>query len=248
MTQAASYPPLDLLSRVLYRDAMLLIIDKPAGIAVHQGPGKGDHLENHFDQLMFGLPRVPALAHRLDRDTSGCLVLGRHRKALRKAGELFSGGRAQKTYWALCAGQPPADSGVIDAPLRKKNDRWVGWEMEVVDAKAEKAQEAVTEWRLLATTGAHSLVEFSPKTGRTHQIRVHAQHAGFPLVGDPRYFAGLSDADRALPICLHAAKIVLPYQASKPPIVAEAPLPEAFAAALRQVGLDPAAASASVAA
>ena len=82
-----------MVARLLYRDGLMLVIDKPAGLAVHKGPKGGESLEDHFDALRFGLPRAPALAHRLDRDTSGCLVLGRHRKALAELGRLFKSGR-----------------------------------------------------------------------------------------------------------------------------------------------------------
>ena len=125
---------LDLESRLLYRDGLMLVIDKPAGIPVHGGPGGGDNLENHFDALRFGLPRPPALAHRLDRDTSGCLVLGRHPKALRKLHRLFSEGRVEKTYWAVTKGAPEKLSGTVDAPL-KKETRGAGWRV-VIAGKA----------------------------------------------------------------------------------------------------------------
>lgn len=216
--------PDELLERVLYRDAMLLVIDKPSGIAVHQGPGGGPNLESMFGALTYGLPRPPALVHRLDRDTSGCLVLGRHRKALRKGGDLFSGGRAEKTYWAICRGAPPQDEGVIDAPLVKKNDRVNGWEMMV----QEGGQVAVTGYKVLSRGPNASLVAFYPKTGRTHQIRIHASHVGCPLLGDPRY-GDLTEEERAQPFCLHAKKIVLPFYPKKDPIAVEAPLPPIWA-------------------
>src|SRR6185437_14726756 len=93
--------PEDILARVLYRDGLVLVINKPHGIAVHRGPKGGASLEDDFEALRFGLPRNPALAHRLDRETSGCLVLGRHHKALEKLGKLFKAGRIGKTYWAI---------------------------------------------------------------------------------------------------------------------------------------------------
>ncbi len=99
--------PEEMVSRLLYRDGLMLVIDKPAGFAVHSGPDKdGVSLQDHFDALRFGLPRPPALAHRLDRDTSGCLVLGRHRKALAALGKLFRNGAIDKTYWAVVEGAP----------------------------------------------------------------------------------------------------------------------------------------------
>src|SRR5262249_61159245 len=109
----------ELLGRILHRDGLMLIIDKPAGLPVHAGPGGGPNLEAGFDALRFGLPAPPALAHRLDRDTSGCLVLGRHRKALARLGRLFAGGQVEKTYWAVVEGVPPAAEGRIALALRK---------------------------------------------------------------------------------------------------------------------------------
>ena len=130
--------------RVLYRDALMIVIDKPAGMAVHRGPKGGASLEDGFDELRFGLPRAPALAHRLDRDTSGCLVLGRHRKALAHLGALFKHGRVGKTYWAVVEGEPDADEGEIDLPLGRL-DATRGWWMKP-DAKGLPA---LTKWRVL---------------------------------------------------------------------------------------------------
>src|SRR6478609_6625880 len=107
----------EMLARLLYRDGLMLVIDKPAGLAVHRGSKGGAALEDHFDALRFGLPRAPALAHRLDRDTSGCLVLGRHRKALAALGRLFKQGKVGKTYWAVVEGGPSEDTGRIDISL-----------------------------------------------------------------------------------------------------------------------------------
>lgn len=218
-----------LVDRVLYRDGLMLIIDKPAGLAVHAGPssrGGGDNLENYFDALRFGLPRPPALAHRLDRDTTGCLVLGRHPKALRKLHRLFSEGAVDKTYWALTKGAPEKPSGTIDAPL-KKETRGNGWRVVIAD----DGQRAVTTYRTLAQKDGLALIEAKPKTGRTHQIRVHLASLGAPILGDPQY-GELSPQDRAAPMMLHARRIVVPISANKPPVEAEAPPPAPFAALL----------------
>ncbi len=120
-----------LAERVLYRDGLILVIDKPAGIAVHPGPGGGPNLESGFDALRFGLRHPPALAHRLDRDTSGCLVLGRHPKALRRLGALFAEGKVEKIYWAVVDGRPPQGEGRVETGLNKLT-RGSGWRM-VVD-------------------------------------------------------------------------------------------------------------------
>ena len=117
-------------ARLLYRDGLMLVIDKPAGIAVHKGPKGGASLEDDFDALRFGLPRRPALAHRLDRETAGCLVLGRHHKALEKLGLLFKQGEIEKTYWAIVEGGPRAEQGLIDLPLGRL-DATRGWWMKV---------------------------------------------------------------------------------------------------------------------
>src|ERR1700674_4541292 len=122
--------PEEMLARLLYRDGMMLVIDKPAGLRVHRGPKGGESLEDHFGALRFGLPRSPALAHRLDRETSGCLVLGRHRKALEKLGLLFKQGKIAKTYWAIVEGSPEAEEGLIDLPLGRL-DATRGWWMKV---------------------------------------------------------------------------------------------------------------------
>src|SRR5438309_3569898 len=125
----------EIVARLVYRDGLMLVIDKPAGLAVHKGPKGGESLEDYFDALRFGLPRPPALAHRLDRDTSGCLVLGRHPKALRRLGRLFSEGQVEKIYWAVVAGMPAAAEGRIETGLRKET-RGTGWRM-VVDSAGQ---------------------------------------------------------------------------------------------------------------
>ena len=106
-------------ARVLHRDGLMLVIDKPAGLSVHRGPKGGPSLEDWFDALRYGLPRRPELAHRLDRETSGCLVLGRHRKALAHLSLLFKHRKVGKSYWAVVEGGPAEDEGVIDMPLGK---------------------------------------------------------------------------------------------------------------------------------
>jgi len=143
--------PEELVSRLLYRDGLMLVIDKPAGFAVHRGPKGGESLEDHFGALRFGLPRAPALAHRLDRDTSGCLVLGRHRKALAQLGRLFKSGAIDKIYWALVEGAPPADEGVIDLPLGRL-DVTRGWWMK----HDPKGQPALTKWRVMGRSALTS--------------------------------------------------------------------------------------------
>ncbi|ABK43901.1 pseudouridine synthase [Magnetococcus marinus MC-1] len=221
----------DLESRLLYRDGLLLIINKPAGIPVHAGPGGGANLEALFGGLRFGLPKAPALAHRLDRDTSGCLVLGRHAKALSKLGKLFSQGKVQKTYWAVVQGGPPQAQGSMDFPLYKISTAQQGWRM-VVDP--EQGKSSLTLYRVLGRSATHSWLELTPKTGRTHQIRVHCAHVGLPIEGDLQY--GAAPSEPQLTLHLHARQIILPISASKAPINVSAPPPRAMRGLLEQCG------------
>ena len=219
--------PEDLLARLLYRDALVLVIDKPAGIPVHAGPKGGEHLELYLDALRFGLPSVPALAHRLDKDTSGCLALGRHRKATARLGALFASGEVKKSYLAVVVGGPPSPEGVVDAPLAKRSHDRRSWWMKVAD----DGLPSLTRWRVLGAGGGVTVVELEPETGRTHQLRVHMAHLGCPIVGD-----GVYGGDRARGVDrrlhLHARALRLPLYPGKAPIKVEAPPPQHMAVLL----------------
>lgn len=216
---------------IVYEDDALLVIDKPAGLAVHAGPSKAPNLEECFDALRYGLPRPPALAHRLDADTSGVLVLGRHPKALAKLGRLFSGRDTEKTYWAVVEGAPPADEGVFDFPLLKLNTK-SGWSVKVSD----KGQASTTRYKVMGRAPGMTWLELKPETGRTHQIRVHCAHAGCPVVGDRLY--GKVAPGQQLHLQSHA--IVLPLSKTKPAIAVTAPPPAHMLAALTACGFNPA--------
>jgi tRNA pseudouridine32 synthase/23S rRNA pseudouridine746 synthase/23S rRNA pseudouridine1911/1915/1917 synthase len=217
---------------VLYRDGLVLVIDKPAGIAVHPGPGGGRNLESQFPELRFGLPHPPALAHRLDRDTSGCLVLGRHPKALRRLGALFAEGKVEKVYWAVVIGAPSETEGRIETGL-KKLSRGAGWRM----VSDPAGQRAVTDYRVLGAAPGRAWLELRPRTGRTHQIRVHCAELGCPVTGDPVY----AERGGAGPLLLHARAISLPLYPARPPVAVTAPVPPHMLAALGRLGYDPAA-------
>jgi tRNA pseudouridine32 synthase / 23S rRNA pseudouridine746 synthase len=154
----------EMVSRILYRDGLMLVLDKPAGLSVHAGPKNSkqrrESIEDHFDALRFGLPRQPALAHRLDRDTSGCLVLGRHRKALAQLGKLFRSGVIGKTYWAVVEGTPESDEGVIELALGRL-DVTRGWWMK----PDPNGQPAVTKWKVLGRTSRDTISVSSPLAG-----------------------------------------------------------------------------------
>ncbi|MGB4101909.1 MAG: RNA pseudouridine synthase [Alphaproteobacteria bacterium] len=212
----------DPVASLLHRDAMLLIINKPAGLPVHAGPGGGDHLGHHLDALRFGLPRLPQLAHRLDRDTSGCLALGRHAEALRRLGKLFEQSRVEKTYWAIVAGAPPHAEGRIDQPLlRALRPGGYGFRM----LPDPTGQEAITDYKVLGQHNGQSWLELRPRTGRTHQLRAHCTHLGCPIIGDDKY----GTPAPGTPLHLHAHSLSIPLNPKKPPVAATAPPPPYFA-------------------
>jgi len=223
--------PEDLLTRLLYRDGLMLILDKPAGLPVHRGPKGGVSLEDLLGGLRFGLPRPPALAHRLDRETSGCLVLGRHRQALQRLGRLFAAGRVDKTYWAITQGAPPTDEGRIELPLGRRSDDPRSWWMTVDPA----GQPAVTDYRVLGRAGELCWLELRPRTGRTHQLRVHLAALGCPVLGDRIY--GRRDRADPPPLHLHARSISLPLYPRRSPTSASAPPPAHMLPALQACGL-----------
>jgi len=218
-----------LLARVLFRDGLVIVINKPAGIPVHAGPGGGPNLEHGFMALRFGLPRPPALAHRLDRDTSGCLALGRHPKALRRLGALFAAGRVAKVYWAIVSGHPPDPEGVIETGLAKRS-RGAGWRM-VIDPAGQRA---VTQYRVLGTADGRTWLELRPQTGRTHQLRVHCAALGCPIFGDGVYGEAAGE-----PLQLHARSIALPLYPGRDPLAVTAPAPPHMRPNLAHLGYEP---------
>lgn len=240
--------PEDVQARLLYRDGLMLVVDKPAGLPVHRGPKGVEAFEDHFDALRFGLPRPPALAHRLDRDTTGCLVLGRHRKALALLGKLFKQGKVSKMYWAVVEGGPDADQGRIEIALSKR-DETRGWWM-----KADPhGMPSVTTWMVIGRGAAPpalfrpsgrpsagpvgqfdpppagegerkiTWLALEPVTGRTHQLRVHCAEMGFPIVGDTIY--GTMPRVGGATLHLHSREVVMPISKNKPPVAIIAPVP-----------------------
>ncbi len=204
--------------RVLFLDGEALVIDKPAGLAVHPGSRTPESLEDYLRHLRFGFEREPLPVHRLDRDTSGCLLLARNPKAHKRFQRAFEEKKVEKSYVAILDGVPEQQAGSVDFPLGKVSSREEGWRM-VSDAGGKPS---LTHWRVVAEKGGRAVVLFSPETGRTHQIRVHAAEGiGHPISGDPVYGAGRG------PMLLHALSIRFD-RGAKPPVEARAPLPPTF--------------------
>ena len=187
---------------ILYEDGEALVIDKPAGLPIDRPRKGGPSLANHLDALRLGFQREPVAVHRLDTDTSGCLLLARNPKALARFNRAFEERAVAKTYLALLAGHPPGTSGTIELALAKISSAEKGWRMIV----AKKGKPAVSHWELVETLGAHSLIRFRPETGRTHQLRLHTLHIGHPILGDELYAP--DPAYNAAPrLLLHATEL-----------------------------------------
>lgn len=229
---------------VLFIDAEALVINKPAGLAVHPGPKTPYSLENMANSLRFGFARKPTAVHRLDRDTSGCLLMARHPRAHRRLSALFEQRAVSKTYWAVLDGVPEGEAGLIDLPLAKYSTAEAGWRMIVDEAKGKASQ---TRWKLLGVVKGRALVAFEPLTGRTHQLRVHAATGlGIPIAGDPVYGTGLqgaagsvkSDISQSSPyMMLHARQLIINRGEGRTVIDAIAPLPEHFLQAGFETGM-----------
>jgi len=205
---------------IIFIDGEAIVVDKPSGLPVDPPRDGSLSVENHLQSLSFGFKRWPSAVHRLDRDTSGCLLLARNPKAHRRFSQLFEDGRVEKTYLAILDGIPANENGEVDLALAKVSSRAQGWRI-VADPKGKPARSA---WRVLATVGERSLVAFRPATGRTHQLRVHAASGiGIPILGDPIYGTGGGTT------MLHASDLIVPRE-GKPPIEAHAPFPARFEA------------------
>ncbi|MEX0921790.1 MAG: RluA family pseudouridine synthase [Rhodovibrionaceae bacterium] len=226
---------------VLYRDEAVLAIDKPAGLAVQGGSGQRKHLDAMLDALRFGAAERPRLVHRLDKDTSGVLVLARSAAAARSLTRAFRDGTVRKLYWAAVLGQPKLKYGEIDLPLGKSGPK--GRE-KMLPMAPDAGEEALTRYVTVATTGrrAASWLALRPVTGRTHQLRVHCAAIGHPILGDGKYGGkqAFPEID-GLPgqLLLHARSIALPDPASGVTLRITAPPPAQFLQAWRALGFDP---------
>jgi len=204
--------------RILFIDAEALVLDKPAGLPVDAPRRGGDSIAARIHELKCGFQRPPAAMHRLDTDTSGCLLFARTARARAAFQKAFETRAVEKYYVAVVAGELGEEQGVIDMPLAKVSSERAGWKM-VAD---DHGLEATTHWRRILVRDGSTLVEFRPLTGRTHQIRAHAREAfGRGIMGDRVY--GMPGG----PMLLHASRLVVPRE-RKAVIDVTAPLPETF--------------------
>ena len=207
---------------ILFEDGEALVIDKPAGLPIERPRKGGPSLEDHLEALKLGFQRPPMPVHRLDTDTSGCLLLARNPKALKRFNRAFEDREVEKSYIAILDGIPDGESGTIELSLSKISSAEKGWRM----IAAKKGKPAVSHWELVEVLGTRSVIRFRPETGRTHQLRIHALAGlGHALLGDPVYGNG-KGAPRTM---LHAESLVVARD-GKPSIVATAPLPADFVA------------------
>jgi 23S rRNA pseudouridine955/2504/2580 synthase len=232
----------DLQRLVIYQDDDIIVLNKPHGMPVQGGPGITHHLDALLDALRFGSPERPRLVHRLDRDTSGVLLLARTPGVAAKLAAAFRSRDVEKTYWAVVCGRPMPPEGRIDLPLRRIGGAR-GERTEVADRKDEDAARAITDYRSLDHAGQKlAWLELRPLTGRTHQLRVHCVAVGAPILGDVKYarpdqnnafsasVAGLSSE-----LHLHARALRLPHPAGGTLLV-EAELPPHIAQTFRTLG------------
>jgi tRNA pseudouridine32 synthase/23S rRNA pseudouridine746 synthase len=219
---------MSLSDRIIFIDGEALVIDKPAGLPVDQPRAGGPSVESRIDELKCGFARPPVAMHRLDQDTSGCLLLARNPKAVKRFQASFEAGEVRKSYLAVVAGELADEEGLIDLPLVKVSTERDGWRMAV----DEGGKPSRTRWRRIAAAAGQTLVELRPETGRTHQLRIHAARGlEAPIVGDPVYGgASARGGEMVEPgsgMLLHAWRIAVPRD-PREEIDVTAAVPERF--------------------
>jgi 23S rRNA pseudouridine955/2504/2580 synthase len=215
---------------VIHRDDLVIVLNKPPGLAVQGGTGTGRHIDGMLDALRLGFEERPRLVHRLDKDTSGLLLIARTGRAAKRLGESFRDRETEKLYWAVVVGVPPKTAGIIDLPLAKRPG--ARGDREMVQVDREEGQKALTHFQVLDRAGKRAAVlALWPRTGRTHQLRVHCAAIGCPILGDGKYggevalLAPVADAGR---LHLHARRLTLPHPSGKGELKVEAEAPPHF--------------------
>lgn len=232
---------------MIYEDESVFVFNKPSGLAVQGGSGVVRHVDDMLEAFRNKKGEKPRLVHRLDRDTSGVLVVARSRLAAMKLSEAFRGRDAKKTYWALVKGVPKKHEDRISTWLLKEQTPLDGDRMRVAKHGEKGADHAVSNYRVIEQGGQRlSWLEMEPYTGRTHQLRVHALHIGCPIIGDPKYFE--ADVNWDFPggmqnrLHLHARRIVIPHPSGKGVIDVTAAMPPHMRQSWNLLGFDEASA------
>lgn len=220
-----------IISLVIFKDKNILVLNKPSGLAVQGGTNTARHVDGMLDALKFEQEERPRLVHRIDKDTSGLLVLARNRKYAELLTKAFREHQLQKTYLAFCRGVPEKEAGEIKNRLLKVGEKSI---------LSPEGKDAVTTYQVIDTVGQKfSLIEASPLTGRTHQIRAHLESIGCPIAGDDRYFGGERQKSNmfADKLYLHAYKIDLSALYNKK-FELKAPLPDYFRQSIKAAGIN----------
>jgi 23S rRNA pseudouridine1911/1915/1917 synthase len=226
----APAPPTGPPPTVVWQDEHLAVVDKPAGLVVHPGAGRatGTLVDLLAGVVAGGEPGRPGIVHRLDRDTSGLLVVARSEEAHRRLSALVRRRALERTYLALVRGRPGSRAGRIEAPIGRDRDDPTRFSLET-----DTPREAVTHFELLEPHGGQTLLRVRLETGRTHQIRVHLAAIGLPVVGDPVYGVPEPALGRQF---LHASRLAFPHPFTAEPVEADSPLPPELAAYLAGLG------------
>ena len=224
-------------SLVIHRDDWVIALNKPSGLAVQGGSGTERHVDGLLDGLRFGFEDRPRLVHRLDKDTSGLLLIARTGQAAKRLSESFRDRETEKLYWAVVVGVPPKMEGAIDLPLAKRpgaRDR------ETMQVDHEEGQKALTHFKVMDRAGDRAaLMALWPRTGRTHQLRVHCAEIGCPILGDRKYggeealLSAVADSRR---LHLHARRLTLPHPSGKGTLRLQAEPPAHFKRTLEAFG------------
>jgi len=224
-------------SLVIHRDDWVIALNKPSGLAVQGGSGTERHVDGLLDGLRFGFEDRPRLVHRLDKDTSGLLLIARTGQAAKRLSESFRDRETEKLYWAVVVGVPPKMEGAIDLPLAKRpgaRDR------ETMQVDHEEGQKALTHFKVMDRAGDRAaLLALWPRTGRTHQLRVHCAEIGCPILGDRKYggeealLSAVADSRR---LHLHARRLTLPHPSGKGTLRLQAEPPAHFKRTLEAFG------------